>query len=473
MSALIGMTLSNGEEEMQLLFGAFNYKVKYWGRKTPAAGAKVHWSTGNLSEAFWAGSGTTERMTTVHTMRGWINSKIKKIEGQPLVLKGVYEVKLTQKDIEELGLSASPNSLFTRVNKAFKEPPVRKVEFNSAEEAAAWITDGPLLALGEENPLDPWTQSPLAVRPSTSTAITLPEPDEDRLKGIVLTDDGDTTFFPYVFWEEKGLSLTQIEFLRACYPETGKPRTVALVGPPGTGKTNSIWAAFLDRYKRAGVDFQRQCVITGSASTTAYDIVGSTWENPKTGRVEFRPGKLIFCMENGVPLFIDESNRIPSEELAVVLPALDDRRILPLPDEYDYAGGAVHAKPGFGIVFAFNPGFHSQWSSAINSRVDYKARYHTNWELLRTITATVLDQTRTDQVLTWFRQMDTIRQEGGMEWSPQFREGIKLLDSVKFFGSLELAISALLEKFELASDRDTAETSLDKVMEVSVRPFIM
>jgi len=472
MASLIGMTITNGNEEMQLLFGTFDKRVKYWGRKTPAAGSKVHWSTGNLTETFWAGSGTTERMTTVHTMRGWINSKVKKVEGHPMVLKGVYEVKLTPKDLEELAISASPNSLFTRVTKAFKEPPVRKAEFNSAEEAAAWITDGPLMALGEEEPLDAWTQSPLSVRPGSAVVAALPEPEEDREKGITLLN-GKSVFYPYSFWEEKGLSLTQVEFLRACYPEDDDIQTVALVGPPGTGKTAAIEAAFLARYRRAGVDFQRQCVITGSSSTTAYDIMGSTWENPRTGLVEFRPGKLIFCMEKGIPLFVDEANRIPSEELAVLLPALDDRRILPLPAEYDYAGGAVIAQPGFGIVFAFNPGYHSQWSNAINSRVDHLPGYNTNWDLLSKIISTVLDPSTTDQVVTWFRTMDTARQSGEMEWSPQFREGVKLINAVRRFGSLELAISSLLRKFELESDREMAETSLDKVMEVSVRPFVM
>ncbi|WP_253860199.1 AAA family ATPase [Actinoalloteichus caeruleus] len=113
--------------------------------------------------------------------------------------------------------------------------------------------------------------------------------------------------------------------------------------PPGTGKTSVIEAAFPDLI-----------TVAGDGDTTVADFVGEYTQTPE-GLYTFVHGPLIRAMREGRTLFIDDATLIPPPVLAVVYPAMDDRREIIVKAN---SGEVVKAAPGFYVVAGHNPGVH-------------------------------------------------------------------------------------------------------------------
>jgi len=121
---------------------------------------------------------------------------------------------------------------------------------------------------------------------------------------------------------------------------------VLIEGPVGVGKT--VIAMALANYLRRGI-----YRVDGDERYTEQKMVG--WFDPPVvmskgyAREAFIEGPLMKAMQDGAFLFINELNRMPEGTQNVLLPAMDERRIV-VPRI-----GAVDAKGGFTIIATQNP----------------------------------------------------------------------------------------------------------------------
>lgn len=123
-------------------------------------------------------------------------------------------------------------------------------------------------------------------------------------------------------------------------------RNLLVEGPVGVGKTFLILKA-LEKLK---LSYER---VDGDTRYTEQKLTG--WFDPPLvlkkgyGKDSFIPGPLMTAMQKGSVLFVNELNRMPEAVQNILLPAMDERRIV-LPK----IGDAV-AKEGFVVIATQNP----------------------------------------------------------------------------------------------------------------------
>lgn len=123
-------------------------------------------------------------------------------------------------------------------------------------------------------------------------------------------------------------------------------RNLLIEGPVGVGKTFLVQEV-LRHLKRDHVR------VDGDSRYTEQKLTG--WFDPplvlKKGYVAtcFIDGPLVEAMRAGKILFINELNRMPEAVQNILLPAMDEKRII-LPKL-----GSIFAKSGFGVVATQNP----------------------------------------------------------------------------------------------------------------------
>lgn len=117
-------------------------------------------------------------------------------------------------------------------------------------------------------------------------------------------------------------------------------------GPPGTGKSALIDAAF----REVGI---RPVLMAGSLTSTVGQLVGS--HDPglvlATGfsSDSFQPGPLVRAMTGGRPLFLDSVNLLPPEVVSALVSAMSEGAV----DVPRF--GEVRARTGFVVVATANP----------------------------------------------------------------------------------------------------------------------
>ncbi|MES2640156.1 MAG: MoxR family ATPase [Myxococcota bacterium] len=136
---------------------------------------------------------------------------------------------------------------------------------------------------------------------------------------------------------------TETESLRACL-DAG--RHVLLEGPVGVGKTALAHALC----QALGRGFVR---VDGDGRYTEARLVGA-FDPPAVLAAGYRPehflaGPLVRAMREGAVLFVNELNRMPEGVQNVLLPAMDEGRVV-VPQL-----GEVVAAPGFAVVATQNP----------------------------------------------------------------------------------------------------------------------
>jgi len=205
---------------------------------------------------------------------------------------------------KDLGRSAGAvgNALATLAGRAeasrITGKPLR-YEANSATAAAA-------AAITPKAPSPP-KPAPAAPKPTASSAPpAAPKAPAPPAKPGPVTRPGGQVYRPRVL-----AGMADVEALRTLRAE-GVPSLLA--GPPGTGKTSLVEAAF------PGL-----ITVAGDGDTTVGDFVGEYTQKPD-GTYEFIYGPLVRAMLEGRVLFIDDATLISPAVLAVCYPAMDGRR---------------------------------------------------------------------------------------------------------------------------------------------------
>jgi hypothetical protein len=116
-----------------------------------------------------------------------------------------------------------------------------------------------------------------------------------------------------------------------------------LFGPPGTGKTALVEAAFAD-----------VVTVAGHGDTCVEDLLGGYVPLPDGG-FAYSHGPLAVAMRDGRALFVDDATLISPKVLAVLYPAMDGRGSITVPAHHHET---VTAAPGFYVIAGHNPGVH-------------------------------------------------------------------------------------------------------------------
>lgn len=228
---------------------------------------------------------------------------------------------------------------------------------------------------------------------------------------------------------------------------------VLFYGPPGTGKTALSEAAFFPDAERVDPENAESHLahhgmetIVCTVDTTEADFLGTFVQDPDSGRFIWSPGPLQRAVEGNRPLYVDEILLADPRILAGTLYGLmDGRDILRITANPTLP--PIPVGDGFFIVGSGNPDVPgAQFSDALRRRFIHHVEINTDWKLARELKVPA-------SAVQVAKNLDTMRQQHTISWSPQLSDLLAYRNAVKSFGQ-EYAVKALLGKFPF-EDRDS------------------
>lgn len=228
---------------------------------------------------------------------------------------------------------------------------------------------------------------------------------------------------------------------------------IRLYGPPGAGKTALVEAALGELI-----------TVNGHGDMTVSHFAGTLLPTPEGGW-QWVHGPLAQAMEKGLPFFVDEILRIPTEVLAVLYSVMDGRGELRLDDRPDLE--PIKAKEGFYVIAGYNPDLLGGrgLDEALTSRFRLGIEVTTDYD-----TAAALGVP--EKAVRLARNLQTRNEQdkadGGLGvWVPQMRELLTFRDLVNAGLEEEFALSALVSACPREEDVEALATVAQRVFGVT------
>jgi nitric oxide reductase NorQ protein len=279
-------------------------------------------------------------------------------------------------------------------------------------------------------------KAPLPPKPAAPTPAPSPVPEpaftpKPAAAGPVTRPNGQ------VYQPRALAGLPDVEVLRRLRADSVP---ALLEGPPGTGKTSLVEAAFGDDL----------ITVSGDGDTTAADLAGEYTQNPD-GTFAFIYGPLVRAMQEGKVLFLDDATLISPAVLAVAYPAMDGRREITVKA---HKGEVIKAADGFYVVAGHNPGVHGAiLTEALSSRFSCQVKVSTDYDLAH---ALKIDP----RAIKAARDLAAQQARGEIGWAPQLRELLAYARVAAILG--ENAAIANLAGIGPEEDRDVVAAALAK-----------
>lgn len=223
--------------------------------------------------------------------------------------------------------------------------------------------------------------------------------------------------------------LEDVSWLRRCVQDG---EHVLLSGPPGTGKTALVEAALAEC--AGGPGFES---FVCTAETTEADLVGGFVQDGDTGRFLWVDGPLVRSVKRGVPFYGDELPLADPGVLSVLYGLMDGRGELIVAANPEME--PVRVVDGWCCVSACNPDAPGVvMSEALLDRFPHCVEVTTDWQLC-------LDLGVRKDLVEAAMQLDALRAEGQITWSPQMRTLLALNSAERNHG-LRYAAAILVQK---------------------------
>ena len=240
-----------------------------------------------------------------------------------------------------------------------------------------------------------------------------------------------TTYYPHTIGEYEDLAWL-------CAAREGAEHTI-MVGPPGTGKSAVLEAAFQGTREDGEprpFELGMETLVCGE-NTTASDFYGNWVENPETGTFEWVDGPLLRSIKRGVPLFVDEIFLADTKALTPLYAPMDGRKEVVVVENPRLP--PIPVQPGWFCIAAGNPDVPgAMFSEALRDRFEHHITVTTDWALARKLGVPA-------NFIAAAKTLDKHRQNGLITWSPQLRSALAYRDAAKKYGEV-FAAEGLLSK---------------------------
>lgn len=230
-----------------------------------------------------------------------------------------------------------------------------------------------------------------------------------------------------------------------------------LRGEPGTGKTALAEAAFPDLVAV-------QC----HGDMTVAHLVGSHMPTPDGGW-RWQDGPLTIAMQEGLVLYLDEINKLPSEVSTVLHAAIDGRRMIRIDDRPD--ADPVYAVDGFYVLGAYNPETLASGglSEALLSRFTVQVEVTTDHDAARGLGVPETFITIAENLTS--KGAEARSQGGRPVWAPQMRELLAAKQIIDAGLGQAFAAGAMVAQCPWPEDLATVVDVAAAVLGVPVTPL--